>query len=328
MESALNRTLMNTLVAGLMGGSLLACGGGDPSSPASTTALLATTAVCYAPWSPATAYSGGATVSYNGVNYRAAYWTQGSNPSTNSGPVNSGQPWITDSVCGGGTTPTPTPDPGGSFAGLSKAQFESWFPSRSSFYQYADFVAAAAYYPSFAKSGNATLDKQEVAAFFANLQHESDNLKAVREYNTANWPLYCDVNWVQVPCKSNNVGDQYFGRGPIQISWTSNYRSLGNAMGLGEQLVNNPELLATNATIAWRSAIWYWMTQPGRAGRSAHDSMVGGYGFGQTINAINGNRECVGGTAYQGPAQMQTRVNYYTTFTQNLGVPTGPNLSC
>jgi hypothetical protein len=252
----------------------------------------------------------------------------GTNGSDGTDPTISTWYWQ-PTTCGGTTpTPTPTPDPGGSFAGLSKAQFEAWFPGRSSFYQYADFVAAAAYYPSFGKSGNATLDKQEVAAFFANLQHESDSLKAVREYNTANWPLYCDVNWVRVTCKSTNMNDQYFGRGPIQISWTSNYRSLGNAMGLGEQLVNNPELLATNATIAWRSAIWYWMTQPGRAGRSAHDSMVNGYGFGQTINAINGNRECVGGSEYQGPAQMQTRVNYYTTFTQNLGVPTGPNLGC
>ncbi len=64
---------------------------------------------CYPAWSSTTAYNGGATVSYNGVNYTAAYWSQGSEPDTNNGPAGSGEPWISDGSCtGGGGTPTPT----------------------------------------------------------------------------------------------------------------------------------------------------------------------------------------------------------------------------
>ena len=52
--------------------------------------------------------------------------------------------------------------------------------------------------------------------------------------------------------------------------------------------------------------------------------MVNGNGFGTTILAINGGLECNG----NGAAQRQARINYYTSFTQLLGVPTGPNLGC
>jgi chitinase len=86
---------------------------------------------CWAAWVSTTAYTGGAQVSRNGQNYQAAYWTQGNDPSTSSGPAGSGQPWTPMGACGGGTTATstrtntppgptatftrtPTPPPGGS----------------------------------------------------------------------------------------------------------------------------------------------------------------------------------------------------------------------
>lgn len=64
---------------------------------------------CWAAWNAGTAYNGGAQVSYNGQNYQAAYWTQGDQPDTHSGPAGSGQPWIPMGSCGGGgATATPT----------------------------------------------------------------------------------------------------------------------------------------------------------------------------------------------------------------------------
>src|SRR4051794_36331611 len=72
---------------------------------------MATTAACYAAWNASTAYNGGAQVSYNGVNYTAAFWTQNQNPSTNNGPAGSGQPWISNGACGATPTPAPTPAP-------------------------------------------------------------------------------------------------------------------------------------------------------------------------------------------------------------------------
>jgi len=70
--------------------------------------------------------------SLNGINYQAAYWTQGNNPSTSNGPAGSGQPWISLGSCsgggGGGATPTPTAKPtatstGGGGGGTGSARF-------------------------------------------------------------------------------------------------------------------------------------------------------------------------------------------------------------
>ena len=44
----------------------------------------------------------------------------------------------------------------------------------------------------------------------------------------------------------------------------------------------------------------------------------------ETIRSINGSIECNGGN----PAQVQSRINAYQSFTAILGVPTGSNLSC
>lgn len=37
-------------------------------------------------------------------------------------------------------------------------------------------------------------------------------------------------------------GNSYFGRGLVQITWAENYKKLGNALGIGTQLYNNPSL--------------------------------------------------------------------------------------
>jgi hypothetical protein len=36
--------------------------------------------------------------------------------------------------------------------------------------------------------------------------------------------------------------DRYYGRGYVQLTWRENYRRLGEALGLGDALVKNPEL--------------------------------------------------------------------------------------
>jgi chitinase len=59
---------------------------------------------CAAAWSSSTAYSGGATVSENGVNYQANWWTQGNDPATNSGATGTGEPWTSLGACGGSSS--------------------------------------------------------------------------------------------------------------------------------------------------------------------------------------------------------------------------------
>lgn len=40
----------------------------------------------------------------------------------------------------------------------------------------------------------------------------------------------------------NEYGRSYFGRGLVQITWESNYRRLGKAIGLGQRLLEDPSL--------------------------------------------------------------------------------------
>jgi len=113
----------------------------------------------------------------------------------------------------------------------------------------------------------------------------------------------------------------YYGRGPLQISWNFNYYAAGNA--IGQDLLDNPNLVSTNAAISWETALWYWMTGTGGSSMTSHQAMVNGAGFGATIRAINGI-ECNGGNT----AEMQDRVNDYQSFTSILGVSPGGNLTC
>lgn len=123
---------------------------------------------------------------------------------------------------------------------------------------------------------------------------------------------YCDS--ALAPCAA---GQQYYGRGPIQLSWNYNYQAAGKALGFDG--INNPDIVASNATLSFETAVWYWMTH------TCHDAMVNGKGFGATINAINGGLEC-GPEANQ--AQQQNRINLYKSFCSIFGVDPGGNLTC
>jgi chitinase len=88
--------------------------------------------------------------------------------------------------------------------------------------------------------------------------------------------------------------------------------------------LDNPNLVQTDASVAWKTGLWYWDTQTGPGSMTAHNAMVNGAGFGETIRAINGSIECNGNNT----AEMQNRVNDYQQFVQILGVPAGANLTC
>ena len=100
----------------------------------------------------------------------------------------------------------------------------------------------------------------------------------------------------------------------------------GEAAGdaLGIDLLNNPNLVATDPAVAWKTGLWYWNTQNGPGTMTPHAAMVNGAGFGETIRSINGAIECNGGN----PAQVQSRVDNYTEITSLLGLDPGGNLYC
>lgn len=193
---------------------------------------------------------------------------------------------------------------------VSQAQFNKMFPNANSFYTYNNLVAACSKYPGFCTSGNATQNAQEAAAFLANVAHETGGLVYVNEIQQAPYTSGSTA------CGSDPSGQEYYGRGPLQLSWDFNYCACGQA--IGQNLFGNPNLVSSNGTITWQTALWYWMTQTGGYYETAHQAILNG-SFGGTIEAINGSIECNGGN----PAEVQDRLNYYLEFLQILGVSAG-----
>ncbi|MEU0761059.1 glycoside hydrolase family 19 protein [Streptomyces microflavus] len=271
-------------------------------------AATAQAANCNTAWSSSSVYVGGQTASYNGRNYTAKWWTQNERPG-------SSDVWADNGACGTGGGGE---QPGTGFV-VSEAQFNQMFPSRNSFYTYSGLTAALSAYPAFANTGSTELKKREAAAFLANVSHETGGLVYIKEVNEANYPHYCDTSQ-SYGCPAGQAA--YYGRGPIQLSWNFNYKAAGDTLGIN--LLANPYLVEQNASVAWKTGLWYWNTQNGPGTMTAHNAIVNNRGFGETIRSINGSIECNGGN----PAQVQSRINKFTQFTQILGTTTGSNLSC
>ncbi|KAE9450450.1 hypothetical protein C3L33_17651, partial [Rhododendron williamsianum] len=174
------------------------------------------------------------------------------------------------------------------------------------FYTRSVFLQAADSYPLFGREGSIDVSKREIAAAFAHFTHETG-----QEIDGPSKD-YCDENNTQYPCVA---GKGYYGRGPIQLSWNFNYGPAGKSIGFDG--LNNPDLVATDPLIAFKTALWYWMN-------FVHSIIVSGQGFGETIRAINGAIECNGGN----PATVSARVGYYTEYCNQLGVAPGDNLYC
>ncbi|MBA0052507.1 chitinase [Streptomyces sp. AJS327] len=258
-------------------------------------------------WTSGSSYRAGDVVRYTDGSFHLA---KRDNPGYN--PVVSTRHWSTLSC---DDTAAPAHD---DFV-VSEAQFDEMFPKRNPFYTYEGLTDAMKAFPKFARTGNDTMRKQEAAAFLANISHETAGLYYIKEVNEDNYPHYCDR---ERPYGCPAGQDAYYGRGPIQLSWNFNYKTAGDWLGI--DLLNDPWKVERDPAVAMMTALWYWNTQNGPGPLTGHDAMVSGAGFGQTIRSINGLLECDGGN----PHQVENRVRLYKEYTEILGVPTGPNLSC
>ncbi|KAH6809249.1 carrot EP3-3 chitinase-like protein [Perilla frutescens var. frutescens] len=179
------------------------------------------------------------------------------------------------------------------------------------FYTRGAFLDALSSYTQFGTVGSTDDSKREIAAFFAHVTHETGHMCYIEEIDGPSKD-YCDETNTQYPCNPNKG---YYGRGPIQLSWNFNYGPAGNSIGFDG--INNPEIVATDRVISFKTALWYWMN-------NCHDLIVSGQGFGATIRAINGQLECDGAN----PATVSARVQYYTEYCNQLQVDPGNNLRC
>jgi len=181
--------------------------------------------------------------------------------------------------------------------------------------------------------------KLELGTLFTHISHETgwDWLSGLY-YVTENYCTpedltktacnYASSNWSATAWPPAS-GQQYYGRGPFQLSWNYNYGPFSaQAYADITTLLNNPGLVAENGDLAILSALWFYMT-PASPKPSMHDVVTGFWqpnsvdagqgitsGFGTTINIINGGLECGKGTP---TSQAQSRQEAYANFAQYYG---------
>ena len=194
-------------------------------------------------------------------------------------------------------------------------------------------------YGKFCTEKDPQTNKKELAAFLANVAHETrngvigkfdDGLMYIHEIDTSNSYLSDNDTYPATP------GKKYYGRGPLQLSYNGNYGKASDFIfGNKKVLLNNPEMIETNAVVAFKTAIWFWMT-PETYKPSAHDVMIGKWqpnasdkalgrtpGFGMTVLIINGQVEC-----NKGENRFLTdRIEFYQHFLKLMGI-TDPNCAC
>jgi hypothetical protein len=195
-------------------------------------------------------------------------------------------------------------------------------------------------YGDFCTASNLSANKKELAAFFAQVAHETrhgmngtytDGLMLTHEMNTSLPYIAENDEYPPVPDK------KYYGRGPMQLSYNGNYGYASDCIfGDHKILLNNPDLITTDPVVAFKAAIYFWMT-PQTHRPSAHDVMIGKWqpnaadkaadrtpGFGAVTLIINGPVECNKG---DNVPDMQDRIAFYQHFLSKLGV-SDTNCAC
>ncbi|KAM7280501.1 hypothetical protein ACFE04_007635 [Oxalis oulophora] len=168
--------------------------------------------------------------------------------------------------------------------------FEKIFANRNSpvahavgFWDYHSFITAAAVYQprGFGTTGGKLMGQKEVAAFLGHVGSKTSCGYGVATGGTFAWGLcynkemspdktYCDEYYKYTyPC---TPGVSYHGRGALPLYWNYNYGEIGDALKV--DLLNHPEYLENNATLAFQAAIWRWMTPVKKHQPSAHDVLM------------------------------------------------------
>ncbi|KAK4790726.1 hypothetical protein SAY86_018030 [Trapa natans] len=224
-------------------------------------------------------------------------------------------------------------------------QFENLFSKRNTpvahavgFWDYQSFIIAANIYEplGFGTTGGKQMQMKEIAAFLGHVGSKTSCGYGVATGGPLAWGLcynremspsqsYCDDFYkFEFPCAP---GAEYYGRGALPIYWNYNYGAAGKA--LKADLLNHPEYIEQNATLAFQAAIWKWITPVKKGQPSAHDVFVGNWkptkndtlakrvpGFGATMNLLYGDLTCGKGDV----DSMNNIVSHYLYYLDLLGV--------
>lgn len=97
--------------------------------------------------------------------------------------------------------------------------------------------------------------RKRVAMFIAQCAAECDNFRGVTEYGN-------DSYFLQYEGRNGNNqpgdGPKYKGRGLIHVTGKANYRDFGSSLNRKDEILEHPELLASDITLAALSAGWFW----------------------------------------------------------------------
>lgn len=210
---------------------------------------------------------------------------------------------------------------------------QPWNKVKTPLYKIVDFGA-------FLAEGSDADKKRELAAFLANISHETGGGNVEGIYPEIQTGLYYNEELTYIGATSSSYlsanypsvpGHSYHGRGPIQTSWNYNYGQLsGIVYGDINVLLANPERLAEDGVLGFKAAIQFWMTpQPPKP--SCHDvitnqwtpdasAIAGGINrccFGAVVMVINGGLEK---NCSLDDYRVGRRARYYTTFAQKMGI--------
>ncbi|MFB9328421.1 chitinase [Paenibacillus aurantiacus] len=198
---------------------------------------------------------------------------------------------------------------------------------------------------TFLKEGFKKDRKRELAAFLANLSHETGGGWDAAPGGPLRWGLFWNENIAGRTGKNMDPfvdknssalypgfeGKRYYGRGPIMLSWNFNY-GLFSSIIYGDKnvLLRNPEIVAADGKVGYMTAILFWMT-PQTPKPSAHDVMAGKWkptpeqkakglgqpGFGVSIMVLNGLEANLG--EVEG-SPVKRRAGHYREISAKMGV--------
>lgn len=214
------------------------------------------------------------------------------------------------------------------------------------YYTYDNLIRGMAQLEEFANEGDENTRKLEIAAFLANIAQETGAGAdvpfggpgcAIQEGYGAEDSWHNPDYGGLAP-----TGAGYCGRGPHQLSYDYNYKAFGKTMGVGDDYMNDPDVLTKEPEIGIAGSIWFWghevrtdWSPPDIPFKpSAHDVVVGNWkstdkdvacgrtkaNFGVIINIINGGLECGPGATNPGGAAAQNRVKYLEAIAEEMGV--------
>ncbi|XP_046399446.1 chitinase 4-like [Ischnura elegans] len=183
--------------------------------------------------------------------------------------------------------------------GITRGQFNNAIES-------CGFTAPSSEVYDYFNSQTSSFSLDELAMFLAHLIHESGGFQHTEEEKFAGIRDHREYS-VRGDC--SQPGKVYHGRGYIQLTWAANYRDASRDLGMGDELLRNPERVANETYLAMRVSVWYW-TERVRREVGSVTNMIDC--FGKTTKAING--------ALESSAGYNSRYQYYLKVADVLGV--------